>query len=358
MNNQEKSAGSNYKWVMLVVALAIQMNGAFAIQAIGPCGSFIRDDLKMDYTQFGFIFTAINLGTMLLMTWAGTITDRKNIRKVFLVGGCGVGLSMIACSFFAHSAWQLLLFLFIAGLFNSVGAPASSKPIAGWFTGKGKATAMGFKQCAIPFAGLICGALFPAISMKLGWHAMFRLDGIWCMMLSIICYFLYRDPPVKENAQQLDAARTQNKKVSLREVLTRDQILLAVGCMFLNGMQYAFANYLVAYMKEIFTAAAIASAAVLAGSYYSMTNFGGIFGRLGVGAISDRFLGGRRKGILIAVNAIAVAIIFVFAFSGNVLPPAAIGVLAVCFGLTGLSFTGLQISFAIELAGGWHENVF
>ena len=353
----EKQVNSNYKWVMLVVALAIQMNGAFAIQAIGPCGSFIREDLNMSYTQFGLIFTAINFGTMLLMTWAGAMTDRSNIRKVLLVGGCGVGISMIVCSMLAHAPWQLLLFLFIAGLFNSVGSPCSSKPIAGWFTGKGKATAMGFKQCAIPFAGLICGAVFPAVSAALGWHKMFLLDGIWCCLLSIICFVLYRDPPDLAKAQAMkqakEKAKAEHTAPTLKDILTKDQVCLGIGCLFLNGVQYAFSNYLVSYMTEMFTAMAAASAAVLAGSYYSMTNFGGIVGRLGVGAVSDHLLGGRRKEILVAINVVAVVIVVVFALAGNGLAVPVIGVLAVLFGLTGLSFTGLQVSFAIELAGGW-----
>ncbi len=350
-NQTNQNANSSYKWVMLVVALAIQMNGAFAIQAIGPCGSFIREDLSMSYTQFGLIFTAINFGTMLLMTWAGALADRGNIRKIFLVGGCGVGVAMIVCALVANAPWQLLLFLFIAGLFNSVGSPCSSKPIAAWFSGKGKATAMGFKQCAIPLAGLICGAVFPSVASVLGWHKMFMLDGVWCCLLSIVCYFLYKNPDGTRGDSVPGGKAGAN--VRLKDILTRDQILLGVGCLFLNGVQYAFSNYLVSYMSEVFTAMAIASAAVLAGTYYSMTNLGGIIGRLGVGAISDRLLGGRRKGILIAVNVVAVLIVVVFAFAGNALPAAVIGVLAVLFGLTGVSFTGLQVSFAIELAGDW-----
>jgi sugar phosphate permease len=342
---------SSYKWVMLVVALFIQMNGAFAIQAIGPSGPFIRKDLGMSYSQFGLIFTAINLGTLLLMTWAGTLCDNRDSRKIFLIGGCGVGIALAICSL-ANAPWQILLILFVAGLFNSVGGPSSVKPIAMWFTGKGRATAMGFKQCAIPFAGLICGMVFPTIATKFGWHTMFLIDGIWCCFLAIICYLLYREPEgFRANAKA--AAGSNKPKVKLKDVLNRDLLLVSIGCLFLNGVQYTFSNYLVSYMNEVFKAMAIASAAVLAGTYFSMTNLGGIIGRLGLGVISDRLLGGRRKGLLIVVNVIAICVVLVFMIGGKNLPPAVMGILAVIFGLTGVSFTGIQISLAIEVAGDW-----
>lgn len=345
--SQLASASANYKWVMLVVALLIQMNGAFAIQAIGPAGPFIRADLNMSYSQFGLIFTAINLGTLLLMTWAGTLCDNRDIRKIFLIGGCGVGIALIVCSL-AKAPWQVLLILFIAGLFNSVGGPSSVKPIAMWFTGKGRATAMGFKQCAIPFAGLICGMVFPTIAHTYGWHAMFLIDGIWCCLLAVICYLLYREP---EGFTRPEPG--SKPAIKVKDVLNRDLVLLSVGCMFLNGMMYTFNSFLVSYMTEVFQAMAVASAAILAGTFFSMTNFGGIVGRLGLGVISDRLLGGRRKGLLIAVNIIGVLVIVMFIIGGKSLPPVTMGILAVIFGLTAVSFTGLQIALAIEVAGDW-----
>lgn len=335
---------ASHRWLMLLVVFVMQGVGGLAIQVIGPMGSFLRAELSMSMTQYGLLFTAVNLGSVLLATTTGALVDRNGVRRIFLLGEGLVGVAMIAASR-VNTPPQFMLILFLAGLANAVAGPCSSKPVVSWFGPDERATAMGVKQCAIPFAGLITGVLFPVLAAAWGWRISFAVDGGLILLLTILTGILYREPEGTRPAPVDKAFPLQRESTALG----KDILLLSLGCAFLNGVQYAFAANITACLTERFQSLAGKDAAIYAGRFYSLLSFGGMVGRIGLGILSDKLLGGRRKGLLIGANAGSVLLILSVAFGLGSMSMAAIGAVLLAYGLTAAGFTGLQISLAAEL---------
>ena len=134
-------------------------------------------------------------------------------------------------------------------------------------------------------------------------------------------------------------------------MLTRDIVILSVGCGILMGVQFAFTSYLVSYLSDVLTVLGVAMPVILAGNMYSIASAGGFAGRLGLGLISDKIFKGRRKGTMVAVNVIGTLVILLTAIAVPKMRIPFIAITVLLYGLTGISFTGLQLSMVSELAG-------
>ncbi len=117
------------------------------------------------------------------------------------------------------------------------------------------------------------------------------------------------------------------------------------------GTQFVFTSYLVTYLNGIFEATNFSSPYETASMIYVATSVGGFIRRVGLGVISDRLFGGRRKDLLIGVNVCAAVIFVAMAIVVPYRNVMGIGCIAFLFGLTGVSFTGLQLTMVSELAG-------
>jgi len=345
---------SSYRWVMLGVGFVIQMASALSIQGIAPIGTFIRQDLNMSLTQFGYIFSLINLGTVLLLTWVGHKCDQGWVRKCFLVGEIVIGIAL-AFAALTHAPWQLLLIMFVAGLGNSVAGPCSAKAVVTWFPGKGRAGAMGIKQCSIPFGGMVASAVLPSLALAYGWRIAFALDGLVIAIFGIVAAVLYRESDsmkamLKASAEKKVAAGPTWKD-SKKDLFTRDIIFLVIGGSILLGCQYCMTSYMSLYFSDVFKTNGVENPVVWAGLCLTFTNFAGMLGSLSWGSISDHFCGGRRKGILVGVNIWATLVVLIIAFFSKGASPVGAIIMVVLMGICFNGFSGLWITFTDELAG-------
>jgi len=292
---------------------------------------------------------------MLLLTYAGHLADKVSVRRIFLVGEIAIGIALAGCAF-TRVPWQMMVLLLVAGFGNAVAGPCSAKAVVTWFPTNGRATAMGIKQCAIPFAGLLAGAIAPSLALQFGWRTAFVIMGAMIAFLAIVGFALYRDaipqaprrttkPTISSNGPG-----SENKK-TLKAVFNREIVLLSVGTAFLMGVQYAGSSYLVMYLGDILKASTRVSPLILAGLLLSVAQAGGMIGRVGWGVVSDHLFGGRRKGTLIGLNVVAFAVILGIAFFTPHSGVFVIGVLVFLFGLTAIGWTGLHLSLVSEIAG-------
>lgn len=348
-NAEKSSASSPYRWVILCVAFGVQIFCSLSLYSLSPLGPYIREGLSISNTQFGLLFTASNLGTMVMLTFTGLLVDRRGVRSIMLIGQVIMGLLVVAASAVGHFL-PLVVLLFFTGICQSIAGPTGATSIVTWFSPKERATAMGIKQAGIPAAGIVAGLVLPAIAAFSSWRAALCVAGVSIVVSGVLSFLLYRDSDMmKQKRESAKAAPASTQ--STRSILTRDIVLLSVGCGILMGVQFSFTSYLTGYLSELFTAMAVVSPLVLAGTYYSWTSTGGFIGRVGLGMISDRIFHGRRKGTLLAVCLIGTLILFLMAFCAPHIGILGVGLLVFVYGLTGVSFTGIQLSLVSEIAG-------
>lgn len=344
---EPQSWSSPYRWVVLVLVFGTQMFCASCIAGISPILPFLTEDLGMSMAQTGGIFTAINLGTCIMAFFTGKIIDKTGVRKVLLVGQVILGI-FVAAESASTNLPMLLGLLFIAGIFNSVASPCSGTGVTTWFSPKERGTAMGVKQAGIPMAGVVTGLALPPMAIALGWRTTFLILGIVIAVWGVISFFLYRD----SDAMAISTGKkTASWSETRQDVFKRDVILVLIGSCLMNGMQYVATSMMTKYLVTLPAVAAVAAPAVLAGALYSLQNFGGMFGRIGWGIVSDRFAKGKRKGTLLVCGICGCLSVFIIGMFGNSLPEPALYAVLLFFGVTAAGWLGLGFTFVSELAG-------
>jgi MFS family permease len=343
--NEPQAYTSNYRYMIAFVAFFTQVAMSFTLGSLGPLGPYLREGLGMDFHQFGLLFTMANFGTMIMLWVSGPLVDKFGIRKVLIVGQGLMGLLMIVGSQ-VGAAWQLIALEFFIGLTQSVAGPTGSKMVVTWFK-QGRGAAMGLKQAGIPMNIVIAGVIFPVLASLYGWRMTFNiLCGIlWCSAFASA--LLYRDSDVLKSM-------TGSHHISLKEVakdvFTRDQIFLGVGCMFCMGTQFAVSSYTVSFLSELWVSGGMAQeiARASAGYIISLAAAAGILGRLVFGWISDKY--NAPKWVLMVMNACGIVVLLVFAFMSQALNATAYTVLMFIYGFTCYAFSGVQLVFATMLS--------
>jgi sugar phosphate permease len=134
--------------------------------------------------------------------------------------------------------------------------------------------------------------------------------------------------------------------VDLAPVVRRPGVAIVLACGLALGITQSSAlAYLVLFARETFGMSSVDAARLLA-----LAHLGGVAGRLGWGAVSDRVFGGRRRPGL-ALNALIGAVGFtVFALGAAVPPLVSIG-MAFVVGMGAFGWVGLYFALMAEIGG-------
>jgi sugar phosphate permease len=103
--------------------------------------------------------------------------------------------------------------------------------------------------------------------------------------------------------------------------------------------------YLVLYVRETFAAPAVTAA-----SFLALAQVGGVLGRLGWGAVSDHFFGGRRRPGL-AIGAALTTVTFGLFALGERVPSGLVAPLALAAGAGAFGWVGLYFALVAEIGG-------
>jgi OPA family sugar phosphate sensor protein UhpC-like MFS transporter len=134
--------------------------------------------------------------------------------------------------------------------------------------------------------------------------------------------------------------------VPLLEILKNREIWLVAFCgLCLIWVEFALIAHLVLYLTEVLLFGVVAAGGVLA-----MTEAGGALARPVTGFLSDRFFGGKRKGIFMLMAGTTSISSFIVGFFGADLSWALYPTLVI-FGMGAIGFGGLHLTLLSEFGG-------
>lgn len=166
---------------------------------IGQAVADIQRDLKLSYTEMGFILGAFTLAYGLFEVPAGHWGDRHGSRGVLarIVVWWSV-FTMLTGACYNFGAMLVVRFLFGAGEAGAL--PNAARVVARWFP----AGARGPAQGIVVTSALIGGAFAPVVAQMLiravGWRWAFVLLGGPGMAWAIAFYWWFRDNPAEHAA--------------------------------------------------------------------------------------------------------------------------------------------------------------
>ncbi|GAB2748541.1 hypothetical protein GCM10027174_23610 [Salinifilum aidingensis] len=202
----------------------------------------------------------------------GWFVERIGARRGMRLAALGSGACLLALAPATNEVW-LLAVLWLSGLPNALGQPASNLLIAQGVPQHRRGTGFGVKQSSIPAATLLAGIAVPAIALTIGWRWVFVSAGV----LALLAAAVVPGGPRAERSATGGGARRGRPAGLLRPLL-----LLAIA----GGLASAAANALGAFVTT--TAVDVGFAPAAAGLVLSLGSLVGLSVRLLAGIAADR----------------------------------------------------------------------
>ena len=254
---------------------------------------FIRQDLKLDYLQAGFLVSANALASGLAQFVGGWLSDRLGPRKAISLGLAGVGLSSAAI-ILAHSYSVLMAIFIIGGILAGLYHPSAVSTLTNRFEDKkrGRVIALHMLGGGLGFAiGPFFGAI---ISSYLNWHFAFLFLGIPAIIASVMAFFqLKLEPTAAQLSEVATSHETQQKPVTIWQVFKSAAgiMALSIAMALITGPVMSFIPLFLVDVHHLSESAG--------SMWVTVIRMAGLAGSLFGGWLADRW--GRRNAIFLSL---------------------------------------------------------
>jgi sugar phosphate permease len=309
----------------------------FALPAVLP---FIKQEFILSQRQVGLLVSALNLGNVLFLMPSGYVIDSLGEKRI-LAGGLSAMAVLGVLTFGVHSFGILLLCFLGIGIAFSTTAPGTNKAVMNWVPVSWRATIMGLKQMGATVGGVLAAMAVPLIPFW-GWRSLYGAIAVWIAISVWLLIKIYYEPDSRDQSGNTISGYRKR----LGEVFAnRRLILLAVAGFLLGGAQYSILAYTFLYLKE-----ALQVPVVAAGMAVGWIQFTAAAARLGGGVVSDRFLGHRRKPVLMIFAAVSLISLFAGSHLEAGMNTWLVFSLFGIIGFFGLGYNGIYLTLAMELS--------
>ncbi len=321
---------------LILVAQTVANVGPLGVPAIAP---LIRRDLGLSLTETGSLLSAYYVGPVLISMPAGALADRWGVRGVLVLGQLVIGAGLAAVSG-SRSYAVLAVVMMIAGSGYGMLNPTSTKAVMAWAPPLRRATMIGLKQVGLPLGGALGAVLLPALSIVTGWRAAVVVSAILIVVMAVLTWLVYRDPPV--TATVAPASR-ERFAVILR---SRDLWMVAIATGIFAATQTVWMAYLVLDLEDVVQVSLLSAA-----RYLALAQLSGTVGRVAFGVLSDRVFGGRRRVTLTIAGCGSAICSVAIAVTGAGASAWWLMTLAIAAGFVAIGWNGVQHTLMAELAG-------
>jgi MFS family permease len=212
---------------------------------MSPALPALRDELSIGLVAGGWLFSLVNLVTLILGIMAGTFSDRIGHRRVILTGIVVMGLASLAGSF-VHD----LLLLLITHLAEGIGFLAVVIAAPSLITGEAqrgdRGLALGIWSAYLPAGAALVVLVAPFIMGLAGWRGLWQVTAALSVLLFV---FIQRAKPRSSNSQHSGAVSSMAANV-VRTISRRGPWLPALGFGLYTLQFTALMSWLPSYMVE------------------------------------------------------------------------------------------------------------
>lgn len=267
----DHSTRQNHPARTLAPVAAVVTVGILPVFLVGGLGVQLQRELGFGAAVLG-LGTAGFFGVAALASRVmGWVAERIGATRAMRLAAVGSSLCLLGLAAADDATW-LIAFVWLAGLPNSLGQPASNLLITQNVPVGGRGTAFGIKQSSIPAATLLAGLAVPSVALTIGWRWAFVLAALVGLCAGLVV-------PRSQAARRSRAeAASGNGGSDGRASL----LLLAAA----GGLGSAAANALGAFVTT--TAVHVGFGPAAAGLVLSAGSVAGLTVRLLAGVAADR----------------------------------------------------------------------
>jgi MFS family permease len=292
-------------WLPLLATLFIQAMVAMALLTLPVMAPVAAKALEVSPALVGVYVAITYAGAMFASLTSGTTVSRLGPIRVSQLGLilCAIGLCLCAVPWLPAIGLGALLI----GLGYGPITPASSQILARTTQPSQMALVFSIKQTGVPVGAMMAGAIVPSLMLGIDWQWSLVAVAMACVVSAAL------SQPLREALDDLRQASLTFQMSTLtnplRMVLGHRALSTMAACSFMFSMvQMSLTTYLVTYLHDD-----LAYGMVSAGLLLSVTQMGGIGGRIAWGLVADRWLGAQKTlallAILMASSALATALL-------------------------------------------------
>jgi sugar phosphate permease len=258
----------------------------------------LEHDLQLTKTEIGGILGSFKVVYGVGQLINGQIAERVRARLLLAIGMLGSAALTILFGF--GTGFYLLLFLWATnGYAQSLGWSPTMRVAANWFPPARRGRAIAIIGTGYQLLGSVTIVIAGWSAEWLGWRgALFVPAGLLVASAVHMLLTLRQAPETTRNEDPRAASPSKATwQANLWATLANPKLwLLALALGLLNACRYGFLDWGVAHLMEVQKASVGASALK-----NSVLPAGGIAGTLVAGWATDRFFGGRRIPVMVAM---------------------------------------------------------
>lgn len=308
------------------VVLASAVGLAFGYSSIGiiSFGVFVlplSQEFGWGRGDMSLALTLMSIAIVFLSPLAGTLLDRKGVRRVLLPSILLFGISFACLSLMTSSLSHYYIMYLLLAFTGVCTTPASySRVIVAWFD-KRRGLALGIVLAGIGVGTAIVPPYVELLTSNFGWrYAFLGISGL-IILLSLPTAWLWISEPVPQSAQ--GAAREEEGFDFRQSVATRQFVFIALSFLLLGVMSGGVLAHLVPLMTDRGVTPGVAA------SVASLLGLTLMAARLFIGYLLDHFFAPAVVAIFLACPVIGLGILM----SGAAGAPAILAVILVGLGI-------------------------
>ena len=321
-------------WLPLLATLFIQAMVAMALLTLPVMAPVAAQALSVSPAMVGFYVSITYLGAMFASLTSGNTVSRFGPIRVSQLGLllCALGLCLCATPWLPVIAIGALLI----GLGYGPITPASSQILARTTPADRMALVFSIKQTGVPLGAMMAGAIVPSLMLALNWQWTMVMVAIACVLSALLAQ------PLRQELDELRQANLPFQMSALtspiRMVLGHRPLATMAACSFMFCMvQMSLTTYLVTYLHDD-----LSYGLVSAGLLLSVTQMGGMGGRILWGFVADKWLGAQKTLALLA--ALMALCSLTTALLLPVLPLWVIWMVLIVYGASAIGWNGVYLS--------------
>ena len=321
-------------WLPLLATLFIQAMVAMALLTLPVMAPVAAQALSVSPAMVGFYVSITYLGAMFASLTSGNTVSRFGPIRVSQLGLllCALGLCLCATPWLPVIAIGALLI----GLGYGPITPASSQILARTTPADRMALVFSIKQTGVPLGAMMAGAIVPSLMLALNWQWTMVMVAIACVLSALLAQ------PLRQELDELRQANLPFQMSALtspiRMVLGHRPLATMAACSFMFSMvQMSLTTYLVTYLHDD-----LSYGLVSAGLLLSVTQMGGMGGRILWGFVADKWLGAQKTLALLA--ALMALCSLTTALFLPVLPLWGIWMVLIVYGASAIGWNGVYLS--------------
>ena len=329
----ERSSPST--WLMLAVSMLGQVAGTVFVNGAPFLIPYLHLERGLSLVEAGTIAASPIAGAMVSLIGWGYVVDRIGERASMTAGlvvvtAAGAGAALTT-SLLALGVW-----FFVGGVGAASANSASGRVVVGWFGPRGRGTAMGIRQTALPLGVGVAALLVPNLVESRGLvTTLWVITGI-CAAVTALSVLLIVDPPRPTRAEAADLRHLENP-------YARDTRLwrIHLASALLVVPQFTVWTFMLVWLIDDQGWSTFAASSLVAG-----TQVLGAAGRIGAGWWSDRV--GSRLGPMRIVAAAAAAVMLALGLLSGT--PLAVALIIIATAVT-VADNGLAFTSVAEIGG-------